>query len=67
MIYDHENDYKIVQIQCNLKEFSYSGELAFKGHCSERMVVAFCSNIQKGIAGILLRLCNNKHVFYFWQ
>lgn len=54
-------------MQCNLKEFSYSGELAFKGHCSGRMVVAFCSNTQKGIAGILLRLCNNKHVFYFWQ
>ena len=32
MIYYHENDYKLViQIQCNLKKVSYSGELAFKG------------------------------------
>ena len=45
MIYYHEKNYKIViQIQCNLKKVSYSGELAFKGLCSERMAVIFCSN-----------------------
>lgn len=48
MIYYHDKDYKIViQIQCNLKKVSYSGELAFKGLCSERMAVIFCSNTQQ--------------------
>lgn len=33
MIYDHENDYKIIfRIKCDLKKVSYYGELAFKDY-----------------------------------